>query len=86
MGGHVAEKLFIGDKLITSGCSSDLEKATKIATHTVRQCGMFGKDASYIYSNESRESSEKQNALVDSQVREILDESYLRVQKLLLEK
>jgi len=31
MGGHVAEKLFIGDRAITTGCSSDLKGATDIA-------------------------------------------------------
>jgi len=28
MGGHVAEKLFIGEDKITSGCSGDLQGAT----------------------------------------------------------
>ena len=28
MGGHIAEKIFIGDEEITSGCSNDLSKAT----------------------------------------------------------
>jgi ATP-dependent Zn protease len=31
MGGHVAEKLFIGSQKITTGCSSDLKGATDIA-------------------------------------------------------
>jgi len=31
MGGHVAEKLFIGDKKITSGCSGDLRGVTDLA-------------------------------------------------------
>ncbi len=31
MGGHVAEKLILGDKEITSGCGSDLQGATNIA-------------------------------------------------------
>jgi len=29
MGGHVAEKLVIGNDKITSGCSSDLQNATE---------------------------------------------------------
>jgi ATP-dependent Zn protease len=28
MGGHVAEKIILGDKLISSGCGSDLQKAS----------------------------------------------------------
>ena len=31
MGGHVAEKLFIGQEKITTGCSSDLRGATNMA-------------------------------------------------------
>ncbi len=36
MGGHVAEKLIIGDNKITSGCSSDLQGATSLAYNAVR--------------------------------------------------
>lgn len=32
MGGHIAEKLVIGNKKISSGCSSDLQGATSYAT------------------------------------------------------
>jgi ATP-dependent metalloprotease len=42
MGGHVAEKLIIGERKISSGCGSDLQGATNLATYAVRQCGMFG--------------------------------------------
>ena len=42
MGGHVAEKLFIGKDKITSGCSSDLRNATNLAYQIVRYYGMYG--------------------------------------------
>jgi ATP-dependent metalloprotease len=48
MGGHVAEELFIGAHLITTGCGSDLDNATKLAYEGVRHWGMFGEDAGYI--------------------------------------
>lgn len=41
MGGHIAEKIFIGEGKIASGCSNDLEKATQMARHAVRKFGMF---------------------------------------------
>ena len=42
MGGHVAEKLFVGAEKITTGCSSDLQGATDIAYGAVMKYGMFG--------------------------------------------
>ena len=42
MGGHVAEKLIIGNNKITSGCGGDLEGATSMAYRAVRSFGMFG--------------------------------------------
>jgi ATP-dependent metalloprotease len=36
MGGHVAEKLIIGNDKISSGCGSDLQGATNLAVHAVR--------------------------------------------------
>lgn len=51
MGGHVAEKMIIGDSKITSGCSSDLQGATSMAYSAVRRAGMFGETAGYISSD-----------------------------------
>lgn len=67
MGGHVAEELFIGDKSVTSGCSSDLEGATRMAYAAVRRFGMFGEEAGYI-SEDEKELSQEHNAIVDKKV------------------
>lgn len=48
MGGHVAEKLIIGKENVTSGCSSDLQGATQLATGAARHFGMFGDNVSFI--------------------------------------
>jgi len=48
MGGHVAEKLVIGRDKISSGCGSDLQAATGMASSAVRYFGMFGDSVSYI--------------------------------------
>lgn len=82
MGGHVAEKLVIGDRKISSGCGSDLQGATNMATYAVRQCGMFGDLVGYNKVNKN-ESSEEYNALCDAAVKKILDESFERVSHLL---
>jgi ATP-dependent metalloprotease len=85
MGGHVAERNFLGPKSVTSGCSSDLKGATNIAYQAVRRFGMFGNTAGFI-SSEKDENSEDYNAMVDAEVKRILDESYDRVVKLLNDK
>lgn len=36
MGGHIAEKLIIGDTKVSSGCGSDLQGATNLAYRAVR--------------------------------------------------
>lgn len=72
MGGHVAEKLIIGSKNVTSGCGSDLQGATDLAYRAVRLFGMFGENAGYISASPDQ-TSEKYNAMVDKQVKEILD-------------
>jgi ATP-dependent metalloprotease len=48
MGGHVAEKLFLGDEQITTGCGSDLKGATNLAYEAVRKYGMFGQEAGFM--------------------------------------
>lgn len=47
MGGHVAEKLIIGNEKISSGCGSDLQGATDLAVRAVRLYGMFGEEIGY---------------------------------------
>ena len=85
MGGHVAEKLFIGEQKITTGCSSDLKGASDIAYQAVMRYGMFGEDLGYM-SSSTEELSEEMRAKIDTKVKEILEESEARVEKLLLDK
>lgn len=75
LGGHIAEKLFLGEKQITSGCGSDLQGASNIAYAAVRRFGMFGEEAGLI-SKDQQETSEAYNAKIDAEVKRILDESY----------
>jgi len=71
MGGHVAEKLFIGSSKITTGCSSDLQGATDIAYQAVMRYGMFGEDLGYM-SSRTEDLSEEMKAKIDSKVKQIL--------------
>ena len=85
MGGHVAERIFLGKESVTSGCGSDLKGATDIAYQAVRKFGMFGNEVGYI-SADKADNSEQYNAMVDKAVKKILDESYERVVNLLQSK
>jgi len=86
MGGHVAEKMVLGDKLISSGCGSDLQGATWIAYAAVRRFGMFGDEGATFISSDMKETSDEFNAEVDDKVKKLLDESFERVSKLLIDK
>ena len=65
MGGHVAEEMLLGDKLISSGCGSDLAKATQMAYQAVRRYGMFGEEGSGFISSDKKETSDHFNAEID---------------------
>lgn len=86
MGGKVAEELIYGPDHVTSGASSDIQKATSIAYAMVTQMGMSDELGNIdLYSNFSRLSSETKNKIED-EVRKILDASRERAKKLLTEK
>lgn len=83
MGGHCAEELFLGKANITSGCSGDLQTATKFAVQAVNDFGFFGETAGYI-SKCQKNASQERRALIDEKVQEILKESKDRCTALLL--
>lgn len=68
MGGHIAEEMIMGDKHLTSGCSSDLKNATYLAIKAVRQFGMFGENGSSFLSTSKDETSDEFNSKVDGTV------------------
>lgn len=74
MGGHVAEKLIVGNDQITSGCGSDLQSATNMAIAAVREYGMFGDDLGFS-TIDKKNASEEYNAAVDRVVKKVLDVS-----------
>ena len=81
MGGHCAEELFNGGDQVTSGCSSDLQQATKNAYLAIERFGMYGEDCGYISTD--GKISEQRKSKTDAKVKEILSESKARVTKLL---
>ena len=86
LGGRVAEKLILDD--ISTGASNDIERATKIARSMVTKYGMSEKLGTIMLGSgqeevflgrdfaQAKEYSEETAALVDSEVKRIVDKGY----------
>lgn len=93
LGGHAAEKVALDD--LYTGSSSDLKRATELARRMVTQFGMSELGTVYLSSDQevfvgmefgqSREYSEQSAAAIDSEVKRIVDECYVRAQRILTE-
>ena len=93
LGGRVAEALVIGD--ITSGASSDIQRATKIARDMVSKYGMSEKLGPVSFSSDNQEVfvgldyghvkdySETTAAVIDQEVKELLCDAYKRTEDVL---
>ena len=92
LGGRVAEQLVLGD--ISTGASNDIQRATEIARNMVTRYGMSEKVGAINYSGsqevfigkdfaEKKEYSEATAALIDSEVKRLIDEAYARAETLL---
>mmetsp|Transcript_30890 Transcript_30890/g.5574 ORF Transcript_30890/g.5574 Transcript_30890/m.5574 type:complete len:96 (+) Transcript_30890:1406-1693(+) len=84
MGGRVAEEIFLGRDLVTTGCGSDMDKAYQTAYNAIR-AGMFNKYTGYLcsISKDTAEYGSLYINAVDSGVKELLDNSYERTKRLL---
>ncbi len=97
LGGRVAEEQVIGD--ISTGASSDIQQATRIATEMVTRYGMSEKLGTVLYGSEhssdevflgrdfhtTKAYSEQTAAVIDEEIRRLIDESYKRCQQYLSE-
>lgn len=90
-GGRVAEELFVGREKITTGASSDIERATEIATKMVTEWGMCRNLAPIKYverdgfTGESRLKSglDELNSKVELEIEKIIKVNYERSKKIL---
>ena len=97
LGGRVAEELILDD--ISTGASSDIQKATSIARNMVTRYGMSEKLGTVLYGSEhsqdevflGRDFSSGKNysdntaTLIDDEIRSIIKESYDRCKSILSE-
>lgn len=85
MGGRVAEELVFGKENITSGASSDIMNATKIARAMVTKFG-FSNEVGVVYHGGGvgeESASGKTRASIDEEVKNLTDQAYERATDLL---
>uniref|UniRef100_A0A804QLJ9 AAA+ ATPase domain-containing protein n=1 Tax=Zea mays TaxID=4577 RepID=A0A804QLJ9_MAIZE len=73
MGGRVAEELIFGESEVTTGSSSDLNYATRLARAMVTKYGMSKRVGLVSYSENSVSG---QTSVIDKEVKEILEKAY----------
>jgi len=95
MAGRVAEELTFGEENITSGASSDIEQATKLARAMVTQWGYSKKLGPVAYGENQQEvflghsvarnqsTSEGTAQIIDEEIRRIVEEGYSEAKKIL---
>lgn len=95
LGGRVAEKLTLND--ISTGASNDIARATEIARAMVTKYGFSEKIGPVNYSSEEevflgkdfstrKNFSEEMASEIDEEIRNMIQESYVQAEKILIEK
>ena len=83
MGGKVAEELVYGADRVTTGASSDIQGATRIAHMMVTRAGMSDVIGNIDLSSDYSRLSSQTKQRIEDEVRRMIDESYVRAKKLL---
>jgi len=82
LGGRLGEEMTLGREEVATGASSDFESATAIATQIVKAFGMSDAAGTRTY-GEGRYLSEAAKELVDSEIRQLLDDGFKRAKGIL---
>ncbi len=98
MGGRAAEEIKFGKENITSGASSDIEQATKLARAMITRWGFSDKLGRVAYGENQEEVflghsvartqnvSEETAQIIDGEVRRLVDDAYAEAMKILTKK
>jgi len=98
MGGRIAEEIIFGHDKVTSGASSDIDMATKMAKNMVTKYGMskelgplaYGENEEEVFLGRSvtkqQNMSEETAKKIDLEVKKIVDAGYDRARKVLTDK
>ncbi|HEV2652342.1 MAG TPA: ATP-dependent zinc metalloprotease FtsH [Rhizomicrobium sp.] len=94
-GGRIAEELIFGHEMVTTGASSDIEQATRVARAMVTRFGMSDDLGPIAYAENQEEVflghsvsrtqniSESTAQKIDAEIRRIIDDTYQRAYKIL---
>jgi ATP-dependent metalloprotease len=82
MGGRVAEELVYGHDHVTSGASSDIQQATRLAKAMVTSYGLSDSVGVMAIDDKSKISGETQKR-IDDEIRKLLSDSYERATKII---
>jgi len=95
MGGRIAEEMIFGENKVTTGASSDIQMATKIARRMVTEWGMsnvlgpltYGEPEQEVFLGHSvtqhKNISEKTAQSIDSEIRKLVTEAYKKAATIL---
>ncbi|KAF2770491.1 ATP-dependent metallopeptidase Hfl [Teratosphaeria nubilosa] len=83
MGGKVAEELIYGTEEVTTGASSDIQNATKLAYHMVAQAGMSETLGNVDLASQYNRLSAATKELIEKEVRQLIEDGRERATKLL---
>ncbi len=93
MAGRAAEELIFGYDKVTTGASSDIEQATRMAKAMVTKWGLSDKVGTIDYAPDNtggypaaKEISDETSKLIDSETRRIIDEALQRAKQILTDK
>jgi cell division protease FtsH len=97
LGGRIAEEVIYGNDEVTTGASNDLQQVARVARQMVTRFGMsdrlgpvaLGRQQGNMFLgrdiNSERDFSEETASTIDTEVRELVDQAYLRAKKVLVD-
>ncbi|MEM9808468.1 MAG: ATP-dependent zinc metalloprotease FtsH3, partial [Cyanobacteria bacterium P01_D01_bin.56] len=97
LGGRLAEEIVFGDEEVTTGASNDLQQVARVARQMVTRFGMSEKLGPVALGRQQgnpflgrdiateRDFSEETAAVIDSEVRDLVDVAYSRAKQVLAE-
>jgi cell division protease FtsH len=95
LGGRIAEEIIFGEEEVTTGASNDLQQVARVARQMVTRFGMsdklgpvaLGRQQGNMFLgrdiSSERDFSEETAATIDSEVRGLVDQAYIRAKQVL---